>query len=1264
MNRIYAISKKVLSVLLAVAVLLGTINVETMFTAASETTDETATTVEETWKLLASTTDTVPWTTDATTHEQSTVTLESPVSLTTLRLQITKLSTSKKYKIFEVYIYDENGNNIAPNAEESVHGSMSSKAETEGGSVECVNDTWVDSWSYLERTDSSTRTPTDEYIEFKFDKEVTVSGVTLECHWCNSDAPYAWRILGNPGDGGFTYVNALKDIVWEYNDATPEEKSLATPVFTDKLRVYIDKISSNKSYWILELQIIDADGNNVAAKATIEDSSGTSADVLENLVDEDLNGNNPKYDKSSLPYATLFNEYIEFSFDEIIDIREVKIYCWYGGSALTAFSVYANVCEPSAVLIDDEYKLDSTNHMISCVPTGTTAMEMLNKLTPSALLGASANIYDGENQVALTTELKTGHVLRVSDDTTTYEEYEIAVFGDVNGDGKATDEDTVYVENNLDTLTTLQKYAASLNGWNVIGESGALTWKSTESVVESHKVEFDIIPENITSLRVRINVASHNLKYQMTEIKLYGPDGTNLATSATVSVAEGMAETNLKYLNNDNTKDWDPIYTSNVFPITSLEGEYFDFTWSSPVTVCSAEVFSRYSKSTAPVDFDVLYQFSDAETEASSQLVEQAVLKAQQPEDEQLYSDEYVQSVADKVQSLSGFSFTFMTDTHIDGRALYGNPSLNHLSNATRLSNLVPLKAVVHGGDLMDGVGVKSKSLNYISQAVSTLVKESEVPVLMTQGNHDDNSPYLMQAENTPEQYITAEEWYWTVTRNLEGYNIVQNQNDLDGNYFYLDFESDKIRMLVVNTNDLPYVLEDGTVKYLATNGDFAISDAQLDWIAAEALDFSEKEEGWGLVVISHVPLHYPDVTGAQNCRNAQILTDMLEAFQSGENYAPDSWDGDFAQSVSVDFSAQGPQEVIACIAGHNHRDLSRKINGIWYITTAASLANQRAYGTEEEDAFDVFTIDRNEKRIYATRFGAGEDRVFSFGVDSISITLEENITMNYYISLPEEYQDAQMQFVMNGKTTTVDDVEEEREGNICKFVFEGVSPQCMTDEIKAKLIHEGKVIDTYDAYTVRKYCDSLLAFKADGLGISSEKFEALKTLVADLLEYGAQAQTYRNYKTDTLANKKIEGQREFVELTDEWKATPDNSGENVKITAGGVWFANVNKLYLKFTTPDVSNTTLEFDGTIYTSKDFELVSGNTYIFYSDAMSPADFGTGKVAQFKYGEQVEATITYSVNSYIYSKQSQDTNMGRLARALYNYGVSAVAYKGLQ
>lgn len=972
--------KRIISTLLVIVMAIGIVQWNMPMEVKAEDSDMT----------LLSTTDKIPWKTNASTKESVANTLNEVVAITKLRIYITRISSWNKYKLFEVEILDANGNNIATDATAQVYGS----ALTTSKVVENIND--GDVTTAFQRGSATTKYPTDEYIEFTFSETVAVSEVRFWSSWCydgngGGDAPFYWKIYGDVKEMPLKQVYTTGDTVpWtaydsEYSgDAESCTVTLNETVPITKLRIQITRVSSWNKYKLWEVEILDANGTNIAPNATTSISGTTlttdSYRPISYINDGILTEEN-RFQRKDATTLEPEDEYIEFVFDETVNVSVIRLWSSWsyngngGGDAPLGWNIFANV-QPRVKMIDGEYKIDSSNQIISCVSVGTTAMELLSKLEVSAMGAAIAGIYDGETKVDNITPVKTGYVLRLSDMTKTYAEYTIAVFGDVDGDGEATIADTVYAEKNLDSLTTLQKYAASLNGWNVIGDSGAVVWENTGAVVESHKVDFDTIPENIISLRLSINVTNKNKKYQMTELKLYGPDGTNLAPDAVVSVVDGMATGRLPYITDNRLKDDYPLFTSNDFSTTHLEGEYYTFTWNTPVTICSAELFSIHAKSVAPENFDIAYDFGEAV--ASEKLVNQAVLSAYEPEVELLYSDEYVQEIANKVASNTGLSFTFITDTHIDGRSTYGNPSLNHMSNATRISNLLPVDAIVHGGDLIDGVGVRTRSLNYISQGVSTLIKESRVPVLMTQGNHDDNSAYLA-LNNTPKEHITAQDWYWNVTRNLEQYNIVQNKEDLDGNYYYVDYESEKIRMLVVNTNDLPYVLnDDGSLKYLASNGDFAISNEQLNWIGDVALDFSGKED-WSLIVVSHVPLHYPNDTEAQRSRNSEILTDMLEAFMNGSSYTSPVYTGDFAQSVTVDYTAQGKRDVIACIAGHNHTDLAKQINGIWYITSAASLANTRKYRTTDEDAFDIFTVNKENRKIYVTRFGYGEDREFTY---------------------------------------------------------------------------------------------------------------------------------------------------------------------------------------------------------------------------------------------------------------------------------------------
>ena len=74
---------------------------------------------------------------------------------------------------------------------------------------------------------------------------------------------------------------------------------------------------------------------------------------------------------------------------------------------------------------------------------------------------------------------------------------------------------------------------------------------------------------------------------------------------------------------------------------------------------------------------------------------------------------------------------------------------------------------------------------------------------------------------------------------------------------------------------------------------------------------------------------------------------------------------------------------ICAIICGHIHRDGSLIRNGIPFIATTwdgyYSDSNKKL-GTTTELAFDVFTVDTENKTIKASRVGYGEDRTWTYG--------------------------------------------------------------------------------------------------------------------------------------------------------------------------------------------------------------------------------------------------------------------------------------------
>ncbi len=307
--------------------------------------------------------------------------------------------------------------------------------------------------------------------------------------------------------------------------------------------------------------------------------------------------------------------------------------------------------------------------------------------------------------------------------------------------------------------------------------------------------------------------------------------------------------------------------------------------------------------------------------------------------------------------------------------------------------------------------------------------------------------------------------------------------------------------------------------------------------------------------------------------------------------------------------------------------------------------------------------------------------------ITSADMVLGTDITVNYYAKLDASHIGTRMRFTMNGTETIVDGVETEEDG-VYVYAFQKVAPQCMGDNIKAELLLGDTVLDVKEEYSVKTYCENTLAKTAAELEMSAEKYAALRTLIADMLEYGAKAQIYKNYKMDTLVNEGITGQSEFVELNPEdCDEILEQSGSftltGVEFVSAGMYFDYYNALYVKFNAPNVSDSNFRVrlkDGeenilATYKLSDCQLISeeNNTYILILPALYATQFEDFYIIELcKYSSRattMQWSLNYGVSSYVCAKQNKTdgngelTSMAELARATYNYGLSATAYNGI-
>lgn len=281
-----------------------------------------------------------------------------------------------------------------------------------------------------------------------------------------------------------------------------------------------------------------------------------------------------------------------------------------------------------------------------------------------------------------------------------------------------------------------------------------------------------------------------------------------------------------------------------------------------------------------------------------------------------------------------------------------------------------------------------------------------------------------------------------------------------------------------------------------------------------------------------------------------------------------------------------------------------------------------------------------------------GEDEPI-LKIKSASLRLDEDIDVIYTVLVPDGYTNPYM--VINGQTIS----NSTANGSYREFVYTGITPQRMTDNISATLYATNNGVTesvSVANYSVKQYCSNLLTANPDNA--------ALKTLLSDLLTYGAAAQNYTNYNTNNLA-------------TDGLTLTPSTfaaiSGKSVSFTGTAdtdtYWseatlvLGNTVGIRLFFYT----DAQISIDVTIGNSTetfDSGFVSCGNGRYYLDipGIEATDFDTTVSATFyDNGVQVGNTLNYCVNAYICGTQnSENTTLRALVRALYNYGASAAAY----
>ena len=287
------------------------------------------------------------------------------------------------------------------------------------------------------------------------------------------------------------------------------------------------------------------------------------------------------------------------------------------------------------------------------------------------------------------------------------------------------------------------------------------------------------------------------------------------------------------------------------------------------------------------------------------------------------------------------------------------------------------------------------------------------------------------------------------------------------------------------------------------------------------------------------------------------------------------------------------------------------------------------------------------------------------------SLTLHHNLAINYKVDKAlfdtVGYTNPYVVFEIGGKKTTVKAYSVE--GDRYVFRFRNIAPNQMNDTIYATLYATYNGVEYASEtkeYIVAEYCYSTLN------KYSADDYAELRTLLVDLLHYGAQSQLYTKYNVDNLVNANLTevqlawGTDDDPTLTNSLN-TEYETVENPLITWKGASL-NLNdsvSMRFKFIAEDIAGLSLKIASETgewnITSNNFVLEDGVYTVRFSGLNAGQMSEKVYITMYKDGIAVSNTVCYSIESYAYSKQDSTIEyLSDLVKAMMKYGNSAHSY----
>lgn len=440
-----------------------------------------------------------------------------------------------------------------------------------------------------------------------------------------------------------------------------------------------------------------------------------------------------------------------------------------------------------------------------------------------------------------------------------------------------------------------------------------------------------------------------------------------------------------------------------------IEGEYWSMNVERTVTGFSAN--TKYIRATMylpsiddcfikDADGNILWDASYASKQSVIDVqkeVDSIKSTYQVPSYYDTYMDEKVGKIFDiqKNNGVNNDSLIFFTDTHDLSDVLKSPLLIKELIDRTATNK------VFFGGDVAPADGDDSEPMQESAKLHNKAFDSFLSPVscvFNARGNHD----FTLKINGGGYVTLPKQTTYdWLIKRSeLE---VVGNDSDPSGCYYYVDNKKQKIRYIVADTIDRT------DPEWITGYGNFfGVTSPQLDWIGNIALKTTPA--GYGIVIVTHIELY--DTIGSDGANNEAIqffkrLLDLFNSRTSG------TISGTHQPAVSFDFTnVDSSIELLMYLCGHEHMDCQTFADGylsvcsmcdckvkdgmfsMLYTNVSDRLQiGQRTAGTVYEQSFDYINIDKTNKIISFVKIGAGHDRRFNITPITLSVGGSSQLT-------------------------------------------------------------------------------------------------------------------------------------------------------------------------------------------------------------------------------------------------------------------------------